>query len=126
MTLLQNIEHFFQVTEADVIKIFIAIKNEEQIIIHEAQKAVGWIVANAPKIKEDLAKVEGIIGALNLAGNPAVSASLTAATVAATQFIGFAQAYQAGQTTTQTVASGYEALINTKAAVASALAAAVK
>ena len=125
MNILQSIKHFFQVTEADVIKLFIAIQKGEQIVIADAQKALGWIVANAHTITADLTKVEGIVAALGLSGNPSVTAAMAGATTAANEFIKFAQAYP-NQTTTQTVATGYQALVDTKAAVANALAAAVK
>lgn len=126
MSILSSLEHWFQVTEADVIKLFIEIQKGEQIVVADAQKAMGWIVHNSTDITAGLAKVEGILVALDKASNPATAAAMTAATIGANNFIKFAQAQQAGQTTTETIAAGYKALVETKAAVANALAAAVK
>ncbi len=126
MSILSSLEHWFSVTEADVIKLFVAIQKGEEIVIADAQKAMGWIVHNAPDITAGLAKVEGILVSLDKAKDPAAVAAMSIATAGANNFIQFAQAQQAGQTTTETIAAGYKALVETKAAVANALAAAVK
>jgi hypothetical protein len=115
---------FFQTTEVDVVKVFVAIKNEEAVLAKKVDAALKWIAGNSAVIQADLAKVEAIVAALGLTGNPAVSASVVAASIAATEFIKFAQAYESGQSTAATVAVGYQAYTQTKAAVATALAAA--
>jgi len=115
---------FLQTTEADVVKVFIAIKNEEVVLQKQIDASLRWVADNSGTITSDLLKVEGIVTALGLGSNPAVGASMLAATVAANEFIAFSKAYSAGQSTAATVASGYKAYTQTKAAVAVALAAA--
>ena len=115
---------FFQTTEADVVKVFVAIKNEEAVLASQIDKALRWVAGNSASIETDLTKVRAIVTALGLSGSPQVTASVAAASIAAEEFIKFAQAYSAGKGTAETVAVGYQAYTQTKAAVATALAAA--
>jgi len=115
---------FFKVTEDFVQKVFIDVVNEEKVIASDIDKALRWIAGNSSVIEADLAKVQEIVTALGLTSDPAVGASVAAASVAAEEFIKFAQAYSSGKSTPETVAVGYQAYTQTKAAVASALAAA--
>ena len=113
---------FWKATEADVVKAFVAIQSAEQVAAKDINKALAWVAGNSDSIMADLGVVQSVAVGLGLGGNPEVTASVAVASVAAQEFIKFATAYTAGQSTAATLTTGYQAYTATKAAVSSALA----
>lgn len=123
MTVIDNLENFFEETEADVLKVIVAIKQEAEIFASDLSSALKWVASQAPAIATEVEGVLGIVTELGIGSNPTIAAAVTAANVAVTALNAFATASNSGAGTVQAVVDGYVAVKQAQAASASATAA---
>jgi len=124
MSFLSKIEHFFSVTEQDVLTVIVKFKQGLEVGERDVSYALGWIADNIGQIDsymESVLSIAQVVGAVN----PTVEAAIVAAHEAVAALDAFAAAYKSGTGTVHAVASGYSALKLAQAAAAKATAAAV-
>ena len=129
MSFFTKISNWFRTTEADVVKIVIAINKDVAVAEKDINTASKWIASNAPKIANEIQVVLGLVTSLGVTANPEVAAAVVAANVAVAALNNYATLTNNGAnntTATQAVVDGYIAVKQAQASVASAAAAAAK
>lgn len=125
MSFIQQVEEWFEEDEAEVVKIFIAIRNGAEVTLTDLNAAAKWIAAQTPSIASDIQGAVAIATEVGAISNPEVAAAVAAANASVVALNAFASAENAGQNTAQSVAAGYVAVKQAQATSASASAAAV-
>lgn len=118
------ISNFFAYTEADVVKILVAIKTDAAVIEADVSKALKWVAGNAPAIAADIEEVVSVVTQLGVTSNPEVAAAVVAANAAVSALNAFSVSYTSGTGSAQALVNGYIAVKQATASVASASAAA--
>lgn len=125
MSFWTSLQSFLTTTETDVLNVITKIKADEVVVAADINAALHWVAANTPAIAADIQTAATIAETVGVAANPEVAAAITAANIAVQGLNAFAAASNSGQTNTQAVLSGYVAVKQAQAAVASAKAATV-
>lgn len=116
---------FFADTEADVVKVVVAIKTDVAVVEADLAKALKWVASNAPAIAADIEDVVSIVTQLGVTSNPEVAVAVAAANTAVAALNAFSTSYTSGTGSAQALVNGYIAVKQATASVASASAAAV-
>ncbi len=92
MSFLTSLQNFITETEADVLKVVVAIKADAAIVQADLVAAEHWIASNTPAIAANIQQVLALVEEVGVGSNPEVALAVTAANVAVKALNAFATA----------------------------------